>query len=91
NLREHDLRGYTDAQGELERLTDEEAARRFDLERAPAIRPMQLQTAEDEHVLLVTMHHIIADAWSMGIVVNELGILYRAFQAGQADPLPALR
>lgn len=90
-LREHDLRGYTDAQGELERLTDEEAARRFDLERAPAIRAMQLQTAEDEHVLLVTMHHIIADAWSMGIVVNELGILYRAFQAGQADPLPALR
>jgi amino acid adenylation domain-containing protein len=46
--------------------------------------------AEDEHVLLVTVHHIVSDGWSMGVLVRELNALYRAFLGGEADPLPEL-
>jgi hypothetical protein len=46
--------------------------------------------AEDEHVLVVTMHHIISDGWSLGIIVRELSQLYEAFRQGQESPLPEL-
>ena len=46
--------------------------------------------AEDEHVLVITMHHIVTDEWSMGIFLNELNTLYAAYREGQADPLPEL-
>jgi hypothetical protein len=46
--------------------------------------------AEDEHVLLVTMHHIVSDGWSMGVLASELNALYGAFLGGKADPLPEL-
>src|SRR4030095_7605814 len=45
---------------------------------------------EEEHVLLYTMHHIVSDGWSMGILVRELGALYRAYLAGEDSPLPEL-
>ena len=87
HLVEHDLAGEADA---LERVMDGEAAAPFDLERGPLIRGRLLRLAGDDHVLLLTMHHIVSDGWSMGVLVNELGRLYAAFREGRADPLPPL-
>ena len=62
----------------------------FDLARGPLIRGRLMRLAEDEHVLLVTMHHIVSDGWSMGVLMRELSALYGAFVRGEADPLPPL-
>ncbi|NHZ33325.1 non-ribosomal peptide synthetase [Massilia rubra] len=68
----------------------DEASAPFDLARGPLIRASLLRLAGDDHVLLVTQHHIISDGWSMGILVREFGRLYSAWCQGQRDPLPAL-
>ncbi|HEX8697018.1 MAG TPA: amino acid adenylation domain-containing protein, partial [Longimicrobium sp.] len=86
----HDLSGSADLEGDLRRLVLEEAEAPFDLERGPLIRGRLVRLAEDDHVLLLAMHHIVADAWSMWVLVDELGALYAAFRRGGADPLPAL-
>jgi amino acid adenylation domain-containing protein len=62
----------------------------FDLARGPLIRGRLVRLAPDEHVLQLTMHHVVSDAWSMGVFVRELGALYAAFHAGRPDPLPPL-
>jgi hypothetical protein len=54
------------------------------------LRARLLQLAADEHVLLVTMHHIVSDGWSMGVLVREVGALYQAYCAGVESPLPEL-
>jgi amino acid adenylation domain-containing protein len=72
------------------RLAAEEAARPFDLGRGPLLRATLLQLAETEHVLLVTMHHIISDGWSMGVLVKEVAALYEAFAEGRPSPLAEL-
>jgi amino acid adenylation domain-containing protein len=74
----------------IERLAFDEAHAPFDLERGPLIRGRLLRLAGDEHLLLVTMHHIISDGWSINILLRELVKLYAAFQRGAPDPLPAL-
>ncbi|HEX8243435.1 MAG TPA: condensation domain-containing protein, partial [Longimicrobium sp.] len=89
-LVEHDLAGRAGALDELERLMAQEAAAPFDLERGPLIRGRLIRLAEDDHVLLLTMHHIVADGWSVGVFVDELSRLYTAFRAGRPDPLPPL-
>lgn len=89
-LVEQDLRQHKDVQAELDRLIESEASTPFDLEQGPLIRGCLFQLAEDEHALLLTMHHIVSDGWSMGVLVNELSVLYSAFLRGQADPLPEL-
>ncbi len=71
-------------------LTAEEARAAFDLSQGPLIRGRLLKLADDEHVLLVTQHHIITDGWSLGILVREVAALYTAFRRGEADPLPPL-
>ncbi|WP_045758617.1 condensation domain-containing protein, partial [Xanthomonas albilineans] len=68
----------------------EEAQAPFALERGPLIRGVLVQLAHDEYVFFVTMHHIVSDGWSMGILINELSVLYRAFARGEADPLAPL-
>src|ERR1041385_3160407 len=90
-LKKEDLRerGETTSE-ELARRMEEEAGRAFDLTKGPLIRGQLLQVAEDEHVLLITIHHIVTDEWSMGIFVHELNTLYAAFRQGHADPLPEL-
>jgi acyl carrier protein len=60
----------------------------FDLATAPLIKTILIQISEEEHWLLILMHHIITDGWSYGILMEELGILYSAFCAGQPSPLP---
>ncbi|HYG65510.1 MAG TPA: amino acid adenylation domain-containing protein [Thermoanaerobaculia bacterium] len=65
-------------------LSYEEAWRPFDLERGPLLRLVLLRLGERDHVLLLTMHHIISDAWSMGVLLREIGALLAA------SPLPKL-
>ncbi len=72
---------------ELER---EEAERGFDLERGSLIRARLLQLGDEEHVLLLTMHHIVSDAWSIGVMARELTQLYEAYREGMPSPLPEL-
>ncbi|WP_155393962.1 non-ribosomal peptide synthetase, partial [Xanthomonas albilineans] len=86
----HDLCDVQDRETALERLLAEEAQAPFALERGPLIRGVLVQLAHDEYVFFVTMHHIVSDGWSMGILINELSVLYRAFARGEADPLPPL-
>ncbi len=81
-----DLRGLPAADREAGRLTQAEARRPFDLARGPLIRATLLRLAADEHVLLLTLHHIIADGWSVGILVRELSALYTAFSAPLSAP-----
>ncbi|PRE81748.1 non-ribosomal peptide synthetase, partial [Burkholderia gladioli] len=76
------------ASEQLEARLDQAAHQPFDLEQGPLVRAELFRLAEAEHVLLVTMHHIVSDGWSMGVLSRELGALYRAFLARQADPLP---
>ncbi|MDI2591032.1 amino acid adenylation domain-containing protein [Pseudomonas sp. 681] len=85
-----DLRHEYEAQAVLQSRIDHEAAQPFDLENGPLIRGRLLVMANDEHVLLLTMHHIVSDGWSMGVLTQELMALYQAFNQGQPDPLPAL-
>jgi hypothetical protein len=90
SLRENDLRQHSDGEGELQRLAIEEANVAFDLQAGPLIRGRLVRLGDREHVLLITMDHIVSDGWSMGVLTRELGTLYRAYSQGQADPLPAL-
>jgi NRPS condensation-like uncharacterized protein len=65
-LLEHDLGQDVDVEGELDRLVTLEASAQFDLETGPLIRGRLIRLSEDEHALLITMHHIVSDGWSMG-------------------------
>ncbi|HYR07484.1 MAG TPA: amino acid adenylation domain-containing protein, partial [Longimicrobium sp.] len=89
-LVEHDLHAAPDAEDELDRLASDEAGAPFDLEHGPLIRGRLVRMAADDHVLLLTMHHIVSDGWSLGVLERELGALYTAFSRGDADPLPPL-
>src|SRR5262249_15070699 len=73
-----DLRGLAEAQQEAEaqRVASEEAQRPFELAHGPLVRAAVVQLGAQEHLLLVTMHHIVSDGWSMGVFVRELATLY---------------
>jgi len=66
----------------------DEAARPFDLSRGPLMRVALLKLAEDDHALMVNMHHIVSDGWSIGVFIREIAVLYQAGVAGQPSPLP---
>ena len=72
------------------RLARDEAQRPFDLAQGPLLRILLLHLEAEENILLLTMHHIISDRWSLGIFFQELAILYKAFSTGQFSPLPEL-
>ncbi|MGH8079833.1 MAG: amino acid adenylation domain-containing protein, partial [Lysobacter sp.] len=90
----HDLSASADPQAELSRWTGLEAEQSFDLQRGPLIRGRLLRMGGQEHALLLTQHHIVSDGWSMGVLIEELSELYRAYAvdgiAPDTDPLPAL-
>ncbi len=90
SLQLHDLQGQADAEAKLQALAGEEALQAFDLEQGPLIRGRLIRMAEDHHVLLVTMHHIVSDGWSITVLTRELAALYEAFSQGQDDPLAPL-
>jgi natural product biosynthesis luciferase-like monooxygenase protein/amino acid adenylation domain-containing protein/FkbM family methyltransferase len=75
---------------EAMRLTTEEAQALFDLTRAPLLRARLLRLAADEHILLITMHHIVSDGWSLGVFIRELTTLYNASTEGRPALLPEL-
>ena len=77
-------------EAEARRLVKDERSKPFDLVKGPLFRPTLLQLGEAEHILLLTMHHIVSDGWSMGILSRELTVLYAAFSAGHPSPLPEL-
>jgi len=77
-------------QSEMLRLARVEAQRPFDLTRGPLIRTKLLRLSADEHILVLAMHHIITDAWSMSVLFKEVGALYESFVAGRPSPLPNL-
>ncbi len=87
-----DLRkfGIAERENEVRRRTEAETKMPFDLERGPLLRMKLLQTGEQEHVLLLSMHHIVSDEWSLGIMVEEFTALYAAYAAGRESPLPEL-
>lgn len=74
----------------LKHRIDSEAARPFDLGRDLMLRAQLLCTADDEHLLLMTVHHIAADGWSMGVLLRELAEGYEAACAARAPALPPL-
>ena len=62
----------------------------FDLVVGPLLRVQLLRLGEQEQVLLATMHHIVSDGWSMGLLISELSTLYQAYSEGQSSPLAEL-
>ena len=77
-------------EAEVQHLLTEAFQQPFDLSQGPLLRVKLLQLGEAEHVLLLTIHHIVADGWSAGVLVRELGTLYSAFTIGQPSPLADL-
>jgi hypothetical protein len=87
-----DLCGLPAAERETEarRLVDEEAREPFDLARGPLLRVKVLRLDAEEHVVMLTMHHIISDGWSMQVLIREVALLYNAAAQGRPAPLAAL-
>ncbi|HEX8819773.1 MAG TPA: amino acid adenylation domain-containing protein, partial [Archangium sp.] len=75
---------------QVQRLAREETQSPFDLIRGPLLRVKLLKLGETQHVLVLTMHHIVSDGWSMGVLIKEVAALYQAFASGQPSPLPGL-
>ncbi|RYZ33716.1 MAG: non-ribosomal peptide synthetase, partial [Myxococcaceae bacterium] len=74
----------------LQKRVEQEVSRPFELAHGPLLRALLLKLDAREHVLVVTMHHIVSDGWSLGVLVREVGALYAAFVQGQPSPLPEL-
>ena len=87
-----DLKDRPDIEREDEarRLAVEEARRPFDLTRGPVFRTTLIRLGEADHLLVLVMHHIVSDGWSMGVLHRELSVLYQAFSHSQPSPLAEL-
>jgi amino acid adenylation domain-containing protein/thioester reductase-like protein len=87
-----DLRHLTSEtqQTEVQRLADADVTTVFDIARGPLMRLHLLILGEQSHVLLLNMHHIVSDGWSLGVFLQELGSLYRAYSTGSSANLPPL-
>jgi len=75
---------------EVQRLATNEALCPFDLAEGPLVRTTVLRLGENEHVGLLTMHHIVSDGWSTGILIREMAVLYDAFCSDRPASLPEL-
>lgn len=78
------------AQGLSEALALKETQHPFDLNRGPLLRALLLRLGDEDHIAVLTMHHIVSDGWSMGVLVHEVQAIYAAFSAGLASPVPEL-
>ena len=90
SVSELDILPEAEREAELYRQLAREVRRPFDLARDVMLRGALYRLRPAEHVLLLTMHHIASDAWSMGVLLRELGALYRAFATHEPPSLPAL-
>ncbi|AUX33971.1 uncharacterized protein SOCE836_061390 [Sorangium cellulosum] len=88
-----EVKGETEdaLESEVRRLVQAETAKPFCLQTGPLFRTSVLRIHEEHHVLLLTMHHMVSDGWSMGVLYRELEALYAAFRAQRGCPLPELR
>ncbi len=88
----HVLNGRTAQEREalLQALAENQARQPFDLSRAPLMRAALVQLDSDDHALLLTMHHIVSDGWSISVLIREVAALYEAFSKGRPSPLPEL-
>ena len=78
------------AESRLQLLAAEEALKSFDLSRLPLIRVSLFKIGEAEHVLIINLHHIVVDGMSIGLVLNEVDVFYRAFTSGKTAYPPQL-
>ncbi len=85
-----DLRGLSSPGAESMRLARQEASRPFDLTAGPVLRAALVLSGELEQVLLLTVHHLVSDGWSTGVLIQELATLYPVLARGEASPLPEL-
>jgi amino acid adenylation domain-containing protein len=87
-----DLAGGATVRREAEalRLAEEEGRTSFDLARGPLFRARLLRLNDEDHVLFLTLHHIVSDGWSLGVLLRELQALYEGFVAGRPVLLPDL-
>ena len=83
-------RGYSEQERELSLMARKESRTPFDLEKGPLFRVNVVRLSQEEHVLFLTMHHIISDEWSALVLIRELSSLYEDFRQGKPSSLPAL-
>src|SRR5215213_6054812 len=79
-----------DREAAVRRRAGEEASRPFDLSAGPLFRAALLRLGGEDHVLLLSMHHVVSDGWSMGVLLRELSSLYEAYREGRESPLAEL-
>src|SRR6185503_4968480 len=91
-IEEVDLRSVREEEREEEvkRIGKEEGLKGFDLREGPVLRMKLLRVGEEEHVLVIVLHHIVSDGWSMGVLIREVGELYAAYARGEEDKLEEL-
>ncbi|KAG0324869.1 hypothetical protein BG004_003347, partial [Podila humilis] len=85
-----DVRHDQDPEVAAIQVSIQEGCAPFDMERGPLVRVKLIQLAEEEHIFLLTVHHIVSDGWSMGVMFRELNALYEAYSTGKANPLAPL-
>jgi amino acid adenylation domain-containing protein len=87
-----DLSELSEAEREIEvkRLAAEDVERPLRLAHPPLLRASVVKLTEEDHVVLLTTHHIVSDNWSMGVLTHEVAMLYGAFSVGKESPLPEL-
>ncbi|MBD2726429.1 amino acid adenylation domain-containing protein [Nostoc sp. FACHB-892] len=92
SLPEIDLRHLTDEQQqtELQKLSLQDAQSSFDLGQAPLLRAKLLHLQAEQSILILTLHHLVGDGWSIKILVQELSAIYQALSAGRLSQLPQL-
>jgi amino acid adenylation domain-containing protein len=79
----------SEREAEVQRRIAEESQQAFSLDEGPLLCALLLKLREDEHIAIITMHHIVSDGWSMGILINEVATLYESFCNGKPSPLVA--
>jgi len=77
-------------EAEIQRLAQDAAETPISLQQGPMLQARLARLADEEHALILTLHHIVGDRWSRGIFFRELGALYEAFSQGKPSPLPEL-
>lgn len=92
NVTQLDLRELPEGEGiaEAVRLITEHMHQSFDLGKGPLLRGSLLRLGDEEHILSVTVHHILFDNWSVNVFLREMAMLYEAFSTGKPSPLPEL-
>ncbi|WP_343859369.1 condensation domain-containing protein, partial [Fulvivirga kasyanovii] len=89
-LHYEDLRGEEGAEARAEEIARSESLGSFNLQTGPLLRARLLQVSEDKYVFVYTLHHIISDGWSEGVLVQEVLQMYEAYKAGKENPLAPL-